>query len=122
MSRLTKLGAGISLKAHSVTSIPAYIGIRCEYAKTPANRAQDGADGDKESPSWVDVDAEGLRFGEIKSWTPLTDQDAINETSLANFKILRHKTSQAAGNWSDALSQIRESIQKLIADHSQAEI
>jgi hypothetical protein len=46
----------------------------------------------------------------------------IDETSLANFKILRCKTSWAAGNWSNALGQIQESIQKLIVAHSQPEI
>jgi hypothetical protein len=69
------------------------------------------------------VGEEGLGFGEIKfCWTPLMDQGAINETPLADFKLLRCKTSWAAGNWSDALGQILESIQKLIVAHSQVEI
>jgi hypothetical protein len=120
MSKLAKLGAGISLKAQSATGIPEYDGI-CDYAKTPAKRSTNGIE-DEESPSWVDVGEEGLGFGEIKSWTPLAGQDAINKTSLANFEILRRETGQAAGNWNDALGEICESIQKLIVAQSQAEI
>jgi hypothetical protein len=104
-SKLAKLSTGILLKAQTATGVPAYVGI-CEYAKTPEKWSRDRDNVDKESPSWVGVGAKGLGFQEIKSCTPLTDQDAINETSLANFEILRRKTSPAAGNWSDALGQI----------------
>jgi hypothetical protein len=95
----------------------------CDYAKTPAKWAREGVTDVDESPTWVDVESNGVGFEDIvTSWTPLTPQDEINEKARLNFEVLKWETIRASGNWSDALSQVRDSMQLLISAQSQTEI
>jgi hypothetical protein len=122
VSRWAKLGAGSSLKSIADTGTQAGVGLR-EFAKTLAKRRRTGNEEEAdESPSWVDVEAEGVGFEEIRSWDPLTSQDEINRLSQDNFDLLRRETVHPAGNLSDALGQIRESTKQLMSAQSQTEI
>jgi hypothetical protein len=122
VSRLAKLGAGSSLKSLADTGTQPGVGLR-EYAKPPAKCRRTGNEEEADkSPSWVDVEAEGVGFQEIRSWDPLTSQDEIKKLLQENFDLLRRETVRANGNWSDALRQIRESTKQLMSAQSQTEI
>jgi hypothetical protein len=122
VARLAKLGSGESLRAQADAGIPPEVGLQ-EHGKTPAKRRRVGDPEEvDESPSWVDVGSEGQGFEDVKTWGPLSSQDEINMLSQLNFDLLRRETMRAAGNWSDALVQIRQSTQQLLSAQSQTEI
>jgi hypothetical protein len=112
IARLAKLGSADSLKTQADAGIRPEVGIQ-ECGKTPAKRRREGSVDFEESPSWVDVAAEGAGFEGIRSWGPLTSQDEINQLAQTNFDVLREETIRASGNWIDALMQLRESTKKL---------
>jgi hypothetical protein len=121
IARLAKLGSVDSLRTQADAGIRPEVGIQ-EYGKTPAKRRREGMVDFEESPSWVDVAAEGSGFEGIRSWGPLTSQEEINQLTQTNFDILRKETIRASGNWIDALMQLRESTKKLLSAQSQTEI
>jgi hypothetical protein len=112
-SRMAKLGAGLLLKARSAAGLQATVNVR-DYAKTPAKQVRVGEAVDL-SPSWVNVESEGMGFGNIKVWDPLSEQEVVNRIALNNFNLLKKETIRAATNWSDAVGQLRESTQQLIS-------
>jgi hypothetical protein len=121
IARLAKLGAVDSLQTQADAGIRPEVGLQ-ECGKTPAKRRREGEVEFEESPSWVDVAAEGTGFEGIRSWGPLTSQEEINRLTQANFDLLRKETIRASGNWIDALMQLRESTKKLLSAQSQAKI
>jgi hypothetical protein len=119
IARMAKLGSGEPL-SRQMTRIE--IGLS-DYVKTPAKRAREEVIDVDESPTWVDVESDGIGFEAINiSWTPLAPQEEINERARLNFEVLKWETIRASGIWSDALKQVRDSMQQLIGAQSQTEI